>query len=343
MMHSHNRFWGGRGSAAFLALLMWGAGLAWAQTSAPPAEWMVGADISWVPQQEARGRRFSVDGREADVLAILKEHGFNWIRLRLFVDPTAPGGYSTNGYCGLESTLVMAQRVKKAGFKFLLNYHYSDTWADPAHQNKPAAWKRLDFSGLTNALYRYTRETLAAFKARGAPPEMVQVGNEISNGMVWPEGSLKNWDQFAALYRAGCRAVRDELPSAKVMLHLAMGGQNAQSRWFLDNARQRGMEFDVLGQSYYPRWHGTLEDLRQNLADLATHYAKPIVVVEHTSPGITNIFAIVRDLPGGKGWGAMIWEPTEPRHGNLFDAQGRSRETLKEYLRLPPPPERPSP
>ena len=296
--------------------------------------YLLGADISWVPQQEADGRRFSVDGAEQDILAILKEHGFNAIRLRLFVDPTAPGGYSAKGYGGLQSTLAMAARVKAAGLKFLLDFHYSDTWADPGHQTKPAAWRGLDFAHLTNAVYGYTRDTLATFAQRGLTPDIIQVGNEISAGLLWPDGKGNHFDNLAALLRAGLRGVREAAPSAQVMLHLALGGQNEKSRWFLDNVLRRGVDFDLIGQSYYPRWHGTLDDLKANLTDLATRYRQGLVVVEYSAPDGPAINDILRSLPDDKGRGSFIWEPTHPGHGRLFDKNGAALPALQEYKRL---------
>lgn len=296
-----------------------------------PDAYLVGADISWAPQQEAEGRRFSVGGQEKDLLLILREHGFNAVRLRLFCDPTAPGGYSAKGFCGLTSTLAMAARIKAAGCTFLLDLHYSDTWADPAHQTKPAAWRELGFPALTNAVYRYTRDTLAEFARANLTPHIVQVGNEISSGMLWPEGKWDQWDQLAQLLAAGIRGVRESAPRAQVMLHLALGGQNERSRAFLDQATRRGLDFDLIGQSYYPRWHGTLDDLKANLTDLAQRYRQPIFVVEYSAPHGPALNDMVRALPNGKGRGTFIWEPTHPRHGNLFDGEGRALPALKDY------------
>jgi beta-galactosidase/arabinogalactan endo-1,4-beta-galactosidase len=272
-----------------------------------------------------------VAGVERDILAILKEHGFNAIRLRLFVDPTVSGGYSAKGYCGLDATLAMAKRVKAAGLGFLLDFHYSDTWADPAHQKKPAAWRDLDFAALTNAVQRYTHDTLTVFARRGLTPDIVQVGNEISAGLLWPDGKWDDFDKLAALLRAGINGVREAAPSAQVMLHLALGGQNDKSRWFLDNVLRRGVEFDLIGQSYYPRWHGALDDLKANLTDLAKRYRQGIMVVEYSAPDGPAINDILRSLPAGKGRGAFIWEPTHPGHGNLFDKNGAARPTLQKY------------
>jgi arabinogalactan endo-1,4-beta-galactosidase len=304
------------------------------QPRATSPGFMVGADLSWVPQQEAEGRHFSVDGKQGDLLAIVKEHGLNAVRLRLFVDPTAPSGYSGQGYCGLKSTLEMARRVKSSGLRFLLDLHYSDTWADPSHQTKPASWRQLDFAELTNVVFSYTRDTLTEFVRQDLAPEIVQVGNEISSGFLWPDGKVERFEQLAALFNAGARGVRTSAPMTKVMLHLALGGQNEKSRWFLDQALTHHMDFDILGQSYYPRWHGTLDELRSNLTDLATRYRQEIMVVEYSTPNIREVNEIVRSLPGNKGRGTFIWEPTHPRHGNLFDGQGAALPALQEYRSL---------
>jgi arabinogalactan endo-1,4-beta-galactosidase len=300
---------------------------------------VLGADISWVQQQEDEGVRFSDHGVEKDILAILGDHGFNWIRLRVFHDPAAKKGYSAKGYCDLPHTLAMARRVKAAGMKLLLDFHYSDTWADPGHQFKPADWADLHGDALKQAVGDDTRRVIAALKQQGTLPEMVQIGNEISNGMLWPDGQVwktGDWDTFCGLLQAGIAGVKDVDPSVKVMLHLAWGGQNAESRSFLDRVATRKLAFDVLGQSYYPQWHGTLDDLKSNLTDLAGRYPQQIMVVEYSAPNIRQVNDIVRDLPGGKGLGTFIWEPTKwgPAGGVLFDARGAAKPEIDVYPEL---------
>ena len=270
----------------------------------------------------------------------MRGHDFNWIRLRIFNAPQNPRGYSAKGWCDLPHTLVMAKRAKAAGFKLLLDFHYSDTWADPAHQHRPLAWRDLDDAALAKAVGDYTRETLASFKAADALPEMVQVGNEISNGFLWREGEtnhFKNWNAFCDELKSGIAAVKAADPKIRTMLHLAMGGSNAGSRWFLDNVLKRGVEFDVIGESYYPQWHGTADDLKANLADLATRYSQPVIVVEYSVPTIREVNEIVRGLPGGKGIGTFIWEPTGWPHGDnpaLFEKDGRAKPELEIYREL---------
>lgn len=295
-------------------------------------DFIIGADISWVQQQENEGRKFSDQGVEKDALEILKDHGFNYMRLRVFHNPRAPKGYSKDGYCDLEHTLEMAGRIKAAKLKLLLDLHYSDTWADPAHQYKPQVWENLPFEELAAAVRSYTNEVLTAFKKRGLSPEMVQIGNEISNGFLWPDGKLGDLDKFTTLVKAGVKGAREADPNVAIMLHIACGGQNARSRYFMDNVLKRGVEFDVLGQSYYPKWHGTLDDLRNNLKDLADRYEHPIIVVEYSQHKL-EVNRIVRGLPNGKGLGTFIWEPT--RWGEpLFDKGGNTLPGIDMYLEI---------
>jgi arabinogalactan endo-1,4-beta-galactosidase len=292
---------------------------------------LIGADISWAPSQEDKGTAFSDQGVERDVLEILADNKFNWIRLRLFVDPTAENGYSKDGYCGLEQTLAMAKRIKSAGMKFLLDFHYSDTWADPGKQFTPAAWQGMSDAALQEKVYEYTSDVIKRFNDEGVAPEMVQIGNEIHNGMLWPQGKFREAPEtFCALLKRASEAVRDVDPNIKIMVHVALGGDNKRSVAFYDKIRSHGVVFDVIGQSYYPEHHGTLDDLKKNLTDLATRYKKPIVVVEYQEhPREVN--EIVRDLPDGLGWGTFIWEATSPRWGGLFDRNGATNEKMAIY------------
>ena len=292
---------------------------------------MIGADISWVPQEEAHGKKYSANGQEQDVLKIMSDNGFNWIRLRLFVDPTAENGYSKDGFCGLEQTLAMAKRIKAAGMKFLLDFHYSDTWADPGKQFKPASWARDNGSGLEGRVYNYSKETVERFIAEGVRPDMVQIGNEINHGMVWPQGKIgESYMSFAVMLRCASAGVRAADPDIKIMVHIACGGQNEESVKFFDKILSRDVKFDVIGQSYYPEWHGTLDDLKNNLNDLAQRYGKPIVVVEYQEHR-KEVNEIVAALPNNLGLGTFIWEATSPRWGNLFDKNGAANENMALY------------
>ena len=241
------------------------------------APFSIGADISFVPQNEARRGAIYTDfnGEEKDICQIMADHHFDNIRLRLFVNPEAEGGYSREGFCGLDETIKMAKRVKDAGMKFTLNFHYSDTWADPDKQFKPSAWEGKSGEELENALYDYTIMALTAFKAEDVEPEIIQVGNEISHGMVWPEGRVldnateEEWAALMGLYKAGQRAVNEVLPDSKLMIHLALGGENILCRQFLDKMNEYGATFDIIGLSYYEQWHETYYDLKDNLYELS--------------------------------------------------------------------------
>jgi beta-galactosidase len=291
---------------------------------------MLGADISFLPQLESRGIKFSDKGVEKDAIQILREHGFNYVRLRIFNNPAADSGYAPGkGFCDLDHTLAMARRVKAAGLKLLLDFHYSDYWADPGKQFKPAHWKHLPFELLEDSVYAFTRKVIAALKAQGTTPDMVQVGNEINHGILWPEGNVMNLDQLADLLRAGSQAVIDVDPKIQLMLHIALGGQNEESVWFIDNMIARKVPFDLIGQSYYPKWHGTLDDLEHNLNDLVRRYNKDIIIVEysHEKKAVNKIGF---ELPGGKGKGTCIWEPLNTWE-KIFDDNGKSNELILIY------------
>ena len=301
---------------------------------------MIGADISWLPQIEnragpfARGTgKFLEHGQPIDGIALLKEHGFNYVRLRIFHSPENPKGYSPGqGFCGLDSTLSMARRVKAAGLKLLLDFHYSDYWADPQQQNKPLAWASLDYAALTDSMQAYTTSVLRALQRQGTLPDMVQMGNEVNHGVLWPDGHIGNLDQLTGLLKAGVAGVAAVDSSLPVMMHLALGGQNQEARFWLDNMLARGVTFDVIGLSYYPRWHGTLEDLDHNLRDLVARYHKPVIVVEY-SDFARQVNDIVFNLPGGMGKGSAIWEPLSWRT-SWFDRDGNVTDALRVYDEL---------
>ncbi|MCX6283504.1 MAG: glycosyl hydrolase 53 family protein [Bacteroidetes bacterium] len=293
-------------------------------------ERMIGADISFLPEIEARGSRFYDNGKEKDAIELLKDHGFNYIRLRVFVNPAGKKGYSPGkGFCDLDHTLAMARRINEAGMKLLLDFHYSDYWADPQQQFKPEAWANLDFKSLKDSIKAYTTIVLLSMKKQGTLPAMVQVGNEINHGILWPEGHIGNPDQLAGLLKAGIEGVEAVDPKLPVMLHLALGGQNKEAVFWLDNMIARGVKFDIIGLSYYPRWHGTPDDLKFNLNDLLKRYHKPLNVVEY-SDFKQEVHDIIFALPDGMGKGACIWEPLNSWSG-LFDRGGATTNLFQVY------------
>ena len=294
---------------------------------------MLGADISFLPQLESRGIKFSDNGVQKDAIEILKDHGFNYIRLRIFNNPVAAKGYSPQkGFCDLEHTKQMALRIKKAGLKLLLDFHYSDYWADPQQQNKPSAWEGLTDEKLALALKDYTKEVIVALKSQETLPDMVQIGNEINHGMVWPDGHIGNPDQLARLIKAGADGVKEVDPLIIIMLHVALGGQNDESVFWLDNMIARGVKFDIIGLSYYPRWHGTLSDLKNNMLDLIKRYNKDINLVEYSQKK-EEVNDIVFNLPNGRGKGTCIWEPLSTWE-QIFDKDGKSNDLIKTYDKI---------
>ncbi|MFN2108873.1 MAG: arabinogalactan endo-beta-1,4-galactanase, partial [Anaerolineae bacterium] len=237
-----------------------------------------GVDISSLPRVEDKGGVFYDEaGQAQDIFQILADHGVNYVRLKLWHTPV-------NGYNNLEKVKGMAMRIEQAGMGFLLDFHYSDTWADPGKQYKPLAWWDFDYDQLEAAVYSYTKDAITALREQGTEPDMVQIGNEITNGMLWDAGKLDGSDdqfaRLAGLLKAGIAGVKDAGSSAKIMLHLDKGGDNELYRWWFDNIIAEGVEFDVIGLSFYGYWHGDLSDLSANLADLAQRYNKELIVVE---------------------------------------------------------------
>lgn len=226
----------------------------------------------------------------------------------------------------------MAKRVANAGMKLLLDFHYSDYWADPQQQFKPLAWSEIGYESLKDSVRNYTKNVLLALKAQGTFPAMVQIGNEINHGMLWPDGHISNPDGLAGLLKAGISGTREVDPDLPVMLHIALGGQNQEARFWLDNMIARGVTFDIIGISYYPRWHGTLEDLHFNLNDLSSRYQLPINVVEYSNFK-KEVHDIVFSLPDNLGKGAAIWEPLNAWSG-LFDHQGNATGQFSIYQEL---------
>jgi arabinogalactan endo-1,4-beta-galactosidase len=313
-----------------------------------PQGYAVGADVSFLAKCEQDGVVFKENGRPKDVLLMLHEHNYNWVRLRVFHDPSASADKLPND---LNYTLALAKRAQAAGFRILLDLHYSDSWADPEKQPTPAAWSKLKHKQLEEQVFAYTRDVIAAFAQAGVMPQMVQVGNEITYGMLWPDGKLPdNWENFADLLKAGIRGVqagRGALPMPRIMIHIERSGEYDAAVYFFDNLIAHHVPFDVIGLSYYPRWHGNIAKLRGNLHDLALRYRHPIVVVEtayNWTPGdfigrkadfaespegqkafLLAVDAAVRAIPNGLGWGVFWWEPAAegPIHGRgYFDNDG---------------------
>lgn len=301
--------------------------------SVPELEPVLGADISFLPELEQAGMKFSEQGQQDDAIRLLKKHGFNYIRLRIFNNPATEKGYSPQkGFCDLNHTLQMARRIKAAGLKFLLDFHYSDYWADPGKQFKPAAWEHASFNVLEDSLYQFTRRVMQAMAEQNTLPDMVQVGNEINHGMVWPEASISHPDSLARLIRAGSAAVREISANTRLLLHVALGGQQDEAVSFFDEMLKRQVPFDIIGLSYYPKWHGTPDDLSDNMNDLIQRYHKDLIVVEYSARK-EEVNRRVFALPDHKGKGSFIWEPLSTWE-KIFDEKGQANEWLNWYDQL---------
>jgi arabinogalactan endo-1,4-beta-galactosidase len=291
-----------------------------------------GADISWLPQMEATGYKFYSDnGQEEDCFKILKDHGINSIRLRTFVNPSDD---KASGHCSKDETVTMAVRAQKWGMKVMIDFHYSDTWADPGKQGKPKAWEGHDFPTLLNDLYTYTFDVMTALKTAGVSPEWVQVGNEIPGGMVYPEGSSTNWPQLAQLINKGYDAIKAVSPESKVILHVDQGNNNDRFRWWFDAAKANGVKYDMIGLSYYPYWlEGkpdytlSLDDLAKNMNDMVSRYGKEVMVVEvggedikvqNTYDMLVAVQKKVKEVPENKGMGVFYWEPEGARSWSRY-------------------------
>ena len=316
-------------------------GLLWPGAAVRAADYAVGADLSFLKQAEDTGTVFKEDGQAKPGLQIFKDHGYNWIRLRLFHTPTTLPN-------SLEYTIALAKESKKLGFRFLLDYHYSDTWADPGKQFIPKAWEGKSHAELVQAVFEYTRDSIVAFRDAGVLPDMVQVGNEITNGMLWPDAKLPdNWDNFADLVRAGVNGVdagKGNGRRPRIMIHIDKGGDKVKTKAFFDKLISYNIPFDVIGQSYYPWWQGSLLDLRENLDFMANEYRKDIIVVEaaynwkpseykdksapysETPAGqrefLDSVNRMVLSTPHNRGVGVFWWEPAVTgglRNRGFFD------------------------
>ncbi|MCR5467831.1 MAG: glycosyl hydrolase 53 family protein [Lachnospiraceae bacterium] len=249
------------------------------------AGFIKGADISTMDELRELGARYYDHGDEKDLLVILKSYGFNMIRLRLMVDPYSLEKESYGaGHDDLETVIKMGKKITDVGLPVLLDFQYSDFWADPGKQIKPKVWKNHDLGQLEEDVFFYTKESLEKILAAGVNVSMVQVGNELTNGLLWPEGkkdgSKEGYDAIARLVSSGIRAVREVDEEIAIMIHLDNGGNNELYRTWFDNYFERGEDFDYIGMSYYPFWHGTLDSLEYNMNDISSRYDKPVTVVE---------------------------------------------------------------
>jgi arabinogalactan endo-1,4-beta-galactosidase len=296
-----------------------------------------GGDVSSLYRSQLDGGvYYTADGTRRNALAQLSEAGMNWVRLRVWVNPG-------DGFNDEAQLLGLARQAREHGQNLLLDFHYSDTWADPGHQSTPAAWASETFAQLEAQVQTYSRQVVADLVRQGTPPAMVQVGNEINNGLLWPQGSTTNFAQLAGLLKAGIAGVKAAWPPARIVLHLAAAWSESGLAWWYGQAQSYGVPFDVIGLSYYDYWHGRLDVIQADLDDLAAQFGKPVMIAETAYPftlasndptaalsfstaseldpgypatqagqaaNFRDVLSVVQAVPDGMGLGAFYWEPT---------------------------------
>ena len=275
-----------------------------------------GADVSWLTEMEAAGKKFyNSTGSEKECMQILKDLGMNSVRLRAWVNPA-------NGWNNTADVLAKATRAKNLGMKIMIDFHYSDSWADPGKQTKPLAWANQDFTTLKQSLSDYTSSVLNTLKTNGIVPEWAQVGNETNDGMLWPDGKAStNMNNFAQLVKAGYAAVKAVDPSIKVIVHISNGFDNNLFRWIFDGLKNNGTDWDIIGLSLYPsssNWSTLNSQCLTNMNDMVARYNKEVMVVEvgmswdqatACNSFLTDLIAKVKSVTNGKGLGVFYWEP----------------------------------
>lgn len=294
------------------------------------AEMIYGADLGWVTQLEAMGYQWLDEtGAERDILEISKELGVNAVRLRVFVNPPKDAFWRKQddavcmlGFCDADSVLSMAERVSDCGMKLMIDFHYSDHFADPQYQDMPEAWKHDTDAQLEQRVFEHTKEVLQLLVRHGIYPQWVQAGNEINNGMMWPNGKLDTAPkQLVRFLNAGYDAVKQVCPDCQVITHLAAVCDDAQCRPFFDNFFAQDGKTDILGFSYYPYWEPELsskERLSKQLHTYARAYKKPVMIVETGGPDsdeqgsyemLTDCIRVMREMDGQQQTGIFYWEP----------------------------------
>lgn len=311
----------------------------------PASEFVKGADISWLTEMEDAGRKFySAAGTQMECMALMKSLGMNAVRLRVWVNPNP-------AYNNAADVLAKAIRAKNLGLDVMINFHYSDSWADPGKQNKPAAWASMNFTELKQALANHTADVLQQLKTAGVTPKWVQVGNETNDGMLWPDGRAStNMANYAQLVNAGYDAVKSIFPAAKVIVHVSNGWDNGLFQWNIGGLLAQGARFDVIGMSLYPSyvgagWAAANQQCLANMNDMVTRYNKEVMVVEIGMPwdDAANCKAFISDLinktksvTDNKGLGVLYWEPQ--CYGNwkgytlgAFDNNGRPTVAMEAF------------
>lgn len=309
----------------------------------PPSDFAKGADISWLTQMEAEGRNFfNATGTEMECMALMKSLGMNTVRLRVWVNPSLAWNNTSD-------VVAKAVRAKNLGLRIMIDFHYSDWWADPGKQTKPAAWAALDFASLKTSLANHTTAVLTELKNNSITPEWVQVGNETNNGMLWPEGKASvSMSSFTQLVNAGYDAVKSVFPSAKVIVHISNGYDNSLFRWIFDGLQLHSGKYDVIGMSLYPaaaNWSSLNAQCLMNMNDMVSRYGKEVMVVETGMPWdnpnecnsfLTDLISKTKSVNNGKGLGVLYWEPQAYNNWQgytlgAFDNSGKPTIALKAF------------
>lgn len=302
-----------------------------------------GADVSWVTEMESNNITFyNKNGVQTECMALLKSLGMNSIRLRVWVNPT-------DGWCNKTDLLMKAKRASDLGMKLLIDFHYSDSWADPSKQTKPAAWANLSFTDLTAAVSNHTTEILTALKNWNITPEWAQVGNETGNGMLWDDGKASlSMSQYAILTNAGYNAIKAVFPNTKVIVHLQNGQDNGLFRWLFDGLKSKGGKWDVIGMSLYPdstNWKTYNNNCIANINDMISRYGSEVMICEVGMPWdqasaaklfLTDLITRAKAISNEKCLGVFYWEP-EAYNGwksytlGAFDNSGKPTEALDAF------------
>ena len=302
-----------------------------------------GADVSWLTEMEAAGKKFYNNaGVEQDCFDVLKSKGINSIRLRVWVNPT-------DGWNNKADVLAKAVRAKNKGMRIMIDFHYSDTWADPANQTKPSAWISMDIVALKQAVYNHTYDILNTLKQNGVNPEWVQIGNETDNGLLWPTGQLNTTGgpaNYAALINSGYDAAKAVNSAIKVVVHVSNGNDNNLFRWNFDALKNNGGKWDVIGMSVYPDavYSDYLNNLLLNMNDMVSRYSKPVMISE-VGMDVSNAAgckAMLLDLMtrsaslGENCLGVFYWEPEaywwKNYNKGAFDSTGKPTVAMDAFL-----------
>ena len=289
---------------------------------------VVGADVGWLTQLESMGYTWTdTTGASGSALQILKNHGINTIRIRTFVNPTITTGVLGVGNLDQAGSIALAKTASAMGFKIMIDFHYSDTWADPDHQTTPAAWTNDTYSELQTDVYNYTYNFMTALVAAGVTPQYVQVGNEINTGLLWPIGSVgstttngNDFTHIAGLINSGYNAVKAVSSTSQVVIHIAGISNLSDFEWFFDGLKAAGANFDVIGASYYDG-PSNITTVAANLKTLAARYSKPVLICEigysYSDPtdaytDVQGAIQAMNAVPSDMGLGVIYWEPEAP-------------------------------